>query len=161
MSAVARLGRYLFTSGFLFLVWFLLSGKGDVFHLGAGAASALAITALFFPWQGGSGFPIGRFAAFVPWHLLQVILSNLRVARLVFSRRRAIDPRVLRLPPGLADERALALLGCAITLTPGTLTLDVSGGELIVHALDEASAKEIEEGIMARRVGRVFGEGGA
>ncbi|MBI3068430.1 MAG: Na+/H+ antiporter subunit E, partial [Betaproteobacteria bacterium] len=41
--------------------------------------------------------------------------------------------------PALADDLALTTLANSITLTPGTVTLDVADGELVVHALTRAA----------------------
>jgi multisubunit Na+/H+ antiporter MnhE subunit len=53
-------------------------------------------------------------------------------------------------------ERALTMLGSSTTLTPGTLTIDVSSDEIFVHALDEKSALDTRDQIIARHVARVF-----
>lgn len=137
----------------LFGVWFLLSGLTDLFHLGAGVLAAILVT---IPTRLDRRFPVLRFIAYLPWLLIQILISNLRVARMALSPRLPIAPRLVRQPPGLRDDRALTLLGCSITLTPGTVTLDIDSREMVVHALDEGSARDIEEGGMARKVGGVF-----
>ena len=50
------------------------------------------------------------------------------------------------------DEFGQALLGNSITLTPGTVTLDDHEGELVVHCLTDATAKDLEAGGMNRRI---------
>lgn len=159
MKKLDKVFRFLLSSAVLFGVWFLLSGKADALHLGFGLAGALVISATLHPWKlEQAAFPILRFAAFIPWELYQIFVSNLRVARLVLGPRSQIAPRIIRRKPPLPDQRGLTLLGCSITLTPGTLTVDITPDEMVVHALDETSAAEIEAEVMARRVGRVFEE---
>jgi multicomponent Na+:H+ antiporter subunit E len=51
-------------------------------------------------------------------------------------------------------------LANSITLTPGTLTLDVVDDELVVHTLTEASKADLLEGSLARSVAFVTGENG-
>ena len=48
------------------------------------------------------------------------------------------------------------MLGNSITLTPGTITVEVSPGELLVHALDASSCEELKSGVFDDRVGRLF-----
>jgi multicomponent Na+:H+ antiporter subunit E len=48
------------------------------------------------------------------------------------------------------------VLGNSITLTPGTITVEIAPGELVVHAIDEASCADVADGALDARVGRVF-----
>jgi multicomponent Na+:H+ antiporter subunit E len=80
------------------------------------------------------------------------------VARSVLSPTMPISPTFLSQQPGVAGPRALTMLGSSVTLTPGTLTVDVSDGEIFIHALDSASAGDIRDHVIARRVARVFTE---
>lgn len=142
----------------LIAVWYILSGKFDVVHFGTGVLASLAIAATVRTVDDGTRLRWGRVVRFVPWLLGQVIVSNLRVARAVLSPRLPIRPTLLEIPPGMAGERALALLGIAVTLTPGTLTVDVDGDRLRVHALDDRLADDVRAGEMCRRVGPLFTE---
>jgi multicomponent Na+:H+ antiporter subunit E len=156
----ARWMRFVLTSGGFYGIWITLSGRFSPQYLIIGAVGSIIITAGLFPWRTARPFPVLRFLAFVPWLLGQVVLSNLRVAKTAVSPLSAIDPQFVRVPPSMgsanSDEGALTVLGCAITLTPGTLTIDIAPDNLYVHALDAASARDIREGIMAQRVARVF-----
>jgi multicomponent Na+:H+ antiporter subunit E len=97
-----------------------------------------------------------QFLLFLPWLFVQVVISNLRVARLVFSRRMAIRPVFMSQPPGVVGDRALTVLGSSVSLTPGTLTVDVGQDEIFVHALDQKSADDMRDELMSRRVRRIF-----
>lgn len=153
--------RCVLTSGVLYGIWIALSGRFSPQYLIIGALGSIVITAGLFPWRAARPFPVLRFLAFVPWHFGQVVISNLRVAKTALSPLSAIEPQFVRVPPGLgsadSDEGALTVLGCAITLTPGTLTIDITPASLYVHALDAASARDIREGTMAQRVVKMFG----
>ena len=159
MRAIKVSSRFVLTVGALCAIWLLLSGKTDAMHVGFGVAGSLVIAWVFFPWGERRAFPILRFLAFVPWQLWQILISNLRVARLVLGDMEGVQPRFIRRVPGVRGEQALTLLGCAITLTPGTLTVDVDGETLFVHALDEVSAEGVEQEVTTERVRGVFGEG--
>ncbi|MDO8834734.1 MAG: Na+/H+ antiporter subunit E [Vicinamibacterales bacterium] len=157
--------RLVLTSGALYGIWIALSGRFSPQYLIIGAVGSIVITAGLLPWRAARPFPVLRFLAFVPWHLWQVVISNLRVAKTALSPLSAIEPQFVRVPPNLGrahnDEGALTVLGCAITLTPGTLTIEITPDDLYVHALDAASARDIREGTMAKRVVTMFrGTGG-
>jgi len=155
-------GRFVLTAAVLYAVWIVLSGRFYPQYLVIGAIGSIAIAMGLFPWRSQTLFPLIRFIAFLPWLLLQIVISNLRVARTALSPLSSIQPQFVKVDPGLgalnANERALTILGCAITLTPGTLTVDITPDELYVHALDAESAQDIREGTMARRVVGMFGK---
>jgi multicomponent Na+:H+ antiporter subunit E len=112
--------------------------------------------ALYAGVPDGARFRAGRFLMFLPWLIMQVFISNVRVARAVLSRRMPIRPMFISQAPGVRGERALTMLGSSTTLTPGTLTIDIDRDEMLVHALDEKSAQDTRDQIIAQRVARVF-----
>lgn len=136
--------------------WYVLSGRFDVLHFGTGVLAATVIAMRSRSLEDGSRFEAVRFLRFLPWLVGQVVRSNMRVARCVLTRRLPIAPTLVRMPPGVTGDRALAMLGASTTLTPGTLTVDVDSRELLVHALDRHSAEEVRGGEMARRIAQVF-----
>jgi multicomponent Na+:H+ antiporter subunit E len=137
-------------------IWYLLSGKFDVLHFGAGVLTALLIALNYRPAVDGTAFRVVRFVAYVPWLIGQIVLSNLRVARLVLRREMPISPAFVSVNPGVQGARALTLLGVSTTLTPGTLTVEINDDEMFVHALDHGSAQDVRDGVIARRVARVY-----
>jgi len=149
-------------AGFLVLLsfWLVLSGHYDLFHVGWGIVSAAVVT--FFSVDLPS-FDTGRqnrlrfwsLVTYLPWLFLQVVLANLHVAYLVL-RPNAIRPQIIRVKTRLSGDLAKTTLGNSITLTPGTITMDIQDDELIVHALSEKVARELANGQMERRVARIF-----
>jgi multicomponent Na+:H+ antiporter subunit E len=126
--------------------------------MGTGVVVAAAIALNFPGLEDRTHFRVGAFIAFLPWLVVQVIRSNLRVARSVLSPGLRIAPTFVSRPPDVAGDRALTLLGACTTLTPGTLTVDIDQNETFVHALDRHSARDVEQGIMGERVAKVFEE---
>ncbi len=93
-----------------------------------------------------------RLLPFWAWLGGEMLRSSIEVARIVISPTMRIDPQVVEVPIkdfGLVDQ---ALLGNSITLTPGTLTLDVHDDRLLVHVLTKAGSDELLGGEMSRRV---------
>ena len=84
-------------------------------------------------------------ARFVPWFILQVFSASLDVAMIVLNPRRKIEPAVIAVAIATRDRRLVTLIGCLLTLTPGTLAVDYrsSNGHLYVHVLDTRSADSV------------------
>lgn len=75
----------------------------------------------------------------------QIVLANLQLARIVLHPRLPIQPGIVRFNPGLKTDLSKTLLANSITLTPGTLTIDIQGDEFTVHSLTLASAQQVVE----------------
>lgn len=99
----------------------------------------------------------GRTLMYAPWLLWQILLSNLDVARRVWSLQPYISPRMARLPHELKSSFGLATYANSITLTPGTVTVEVGENQLLVHALTEQAVQDLESGEMHRRVQHIEG----
>ena len=97
-----------------------------------------------------------RLLPFWLWLSKELIKSNLMVARIVLSPSLPISPTLVKLEALPKTELGQAILGNAITLTPGTVTIDDHEGQLLVHCLTRATALELREGEMNRRVAAVM-----
>jgi multicomponent Na+:H+ antiporter subunit E len=80
---------------------------------------------------------------------VQVVVANLRVAAAVLGPRRLLRPAVVAVPLDVEGDDGIALLANLITLTPGTLSLDVSDDRktLFVHAMSASSAEDLRREI--------------
>jgi multicomponent Na+:H+ antiporter subunit E len=94
-----------------------------------------------------------RFLAFM---FVKVAQSNLRVAHLILDPK-LLDPRLIRTRASQESALGQVIYANSITVTPGTLTLDVRDSELLVHALDSVSAQSVESGEIDRAVCRLEG----
>jgi multicomponent Na+:H+ antiporter subunit E len=148
---------------FLFGLWVLLSGKFDALHLGAGLASVALVL-----WLDHHLGPIGddrharifplRWLAYYLWLLWEMILSAVYVARAVLRPSQLVDPRLIRFRSAQPNVVGAVTLANSITLTPGTLTVDLEGDEYLVHALTPRTARDLLTGSMPARVARLFGD---
>jgi multicomponent Na+:H+ antiporter subunit E len=150
----------------LFIVWVLLSGKLDAFHIALGIISCIIVTFfssdLLFPNPQTKGLIQSwlRFLKYIPWLLYQVFLANLHILYVVFHPRMMdlIDPEIIRFQSKTKNEMALLTFANSITLTPGTITVYVSvDGDFQVHAIDKKSGDALP-GEMETRVLKTFGE---
>ena len=156
--------------------WLLLSGQFESsFLIGSGVvSSALAVFCCHrLGLIGASYQPIASlpgFLLYLPWLLSQIVIADpwcgskcaafciasLDVTRRSWSPRPAIQPRLVKVPHKIDHPLAQTLLANSITLTPGTVTVDVAEDHLLVHALTEAAQKGVLEGSMAQRVSKLI-----
>jgi multicomponent Na+:H+ antiporter subunit E len=157
----ARLAAFILLFGF----WIVMSGHFDLFHLSLGALCALIVAVfshdLLFEniTAPRRHVTTARFIAYLPWLFYQIILANLNVAYLVLSPKMAISPRITRFKAALKSDLSRVVLANSITLTPGTITMDIVDGEFLVHSLTKKMEDSLLTGEMENRVAYVFLEG--
>ena len=145
----------------LFAFWLVFSGHYDTLHLSLGLVCT-SLVAVFsydlllpdvtFPTKLLSTW---RFLQYIPWLFYRIVLANLHVVYLIF-RPGEIRPKLIRFKTSLTGDLSRVTLGNSITLTPGTLTLDIDAGEFYVHVLSDKAAEDVVTGEMERRVAHVF-----
>ncbi len=142
----------------LFGLWVLLSGKIDVFHLTVGFLGAAIIAWLHTEPQhlDEPPLPFVRFVLYGPWLFWNIVKSGLHVTRVILDPRLPISPKLIRYHTNLGNNHAVVLLGNSITLSPGTVTIEVSSNELVVHSLDESSSSDLTSGALERKIAKVF-----
>ncbi|MCL0056159.1 Na+/H+ antiporter subunit E [Dehalococcoidia bacterium] len=157
------------TSGFwltfilLFGFWLLLSGQMDIMHLGLGLVCSLLVALFSHDLLIKEGTRLTIFMRFIPflgWLVLQIIIANINVARRVIDPKMPILPGIIKFRSNLKSDVAQTTLANSITLTPGTMTVDVVGGDFYIHCLaieDEEKILDIERKF-ERQVERLFGD---
>ena len=98
------------------------------------------------------------FLLYLPWLLVQIVKASLDVAWKSWSPRPAIAPRLVEVPSQLKHPLARTLLANSITLTPGTVTIDVREDTLLVHALSERAQRGVLDGTMEQRIAKMVPE---
>ena len=93
-----------------------------------------------------------RLFRYWAWLGREIIRSSLEVTRAVLDPKLRISPRVVELKATSDHPFDQVVLGNSITLTPGTLAIDVHEGVIKVHTLTEEGARELLSGEMDRRV---------
>jgi multicomponent Na+:H+ antiporter subunit E len=151
--------------------WLLLSGHYDLFHVSMGVLSSIAIILLnirlrryyFYsdevfktsPMELSLNYP--RFVLFyIPWLIWQIIIASLQVAYVVLHPRMPIDPALIRFKTKLPTMGSKVILGNSITLTPGTITIQIREDEFLVHALMDISSSGIVDGTLPEQVARLY-----
>jgi len=134
----------------LMLFWLMLVNSLAPDTLLVGALVALIVALLYR--EGLSFFTEFRWTpqAFVAgilyygYFFRQLVQSNLRLARIVVSPELPIDPGIVRIRTGLKSRMGRLMLANSITLTPGTLTVEVEDEWLYVHCVT-LGAVDVEE----------------
>ena len=130
-------------------IWVVLSGMFDPFHLTLGVICCGLVAhfshGLLF-WGGDAkswsrGFV--HWILYIPSLFWEIILANIHVIRLVVHPRmlEIIDPQVIHFRTILKRPISKVTLAQSITLTPGTITVDIRDDEFTVHALDRTVAE--------------------
>lgn len=147
----------------LFLLWFLLSGRMDPWFLGLGAFTSMAIS-WFHSRQPGPpnpAIPFFRFMFYIPWLFYKILLSNFHAVYLILHPKLPINPKLIPYHTHLRNPEGITLLANSVTLTPGTITAEVNTPDLLVHTLDDISARDLLSQDIEEKVLWVFKEKGA
>jgi multicomponent Na+:H+ antiporter subunit E len=121
----------------LFAVWIGLTNSLSFQELGVGAVVSLAVAYLFGGDEKLNLWAIFlKYAQFTPVFIKALIQSNLQVARIVLSPSLPVNPGIVKLKTSLKNDYDKLILANAITLTPGTITLDLEGENIYIHILD-------------------------
>ena len=154
----------------LFAFWFLLSGKVDFKFLLYGALTAIisawiCVPLLLLPNADGTkkyfifDVNLGKYAVYWPWLLKEVENANIDVVKATVKSEMVINPRVIAFRIKYDNPMAHTTLANSITLTPGTVTLNVTEDGLYeIHALTDGAAEGLLGGGMQQKVADLFGE---
>ena len=144
--------------GVLAALWVLLSGHYSPLLLGLGLASVVFVVWIVGRMDEADGArlrirlrPLASLR-YGFWLLAQIVRANVEVARLALSPRMRMSPVLMRIPAPPQSEFGRVVLAHSITLTPGTVSVDLDEGEVEVHALTKETAAALARGEMGRRV---------
>jgi len=144
----------------LCLTWLLLSGHYTPLLLALGASSVALIVWIAHRMDviDHEGQPIqltARTPVYMLWLLKEIMVSNIDVAKRILAPRLNISPRLIKVKAHEQTELGQVIYANSITLTPGTVSVRVIDGTIVVHALTRESAASVESGKMDRRVQRL------
>ncbi len=84
--------------------------------------------------------------------LKEIVLANMDVLRLILNPKVVIEPQIKVIHTDLKTEMGKTILADSITLTPGTITVDMKGNELTVHCLDNSLSQGLENSQMGAKI---------
>lgn len=144
----------------LFGSWLLMSGHYSplLVGLGVGSCALAAFMAHRIDASDKEGLPfhvMARLPAYLLWLLKEIVMSNIATGRIILAG--GFRPVMFRTPATQQTAAGLVTYANSITLTPGTVTIEVEdsgkGGshEFLVHALAPEFREDVESGEMDRR----------
>ena len=167
-----KLPAVLSTFCLCFGFWVLLTWKFTAQELIAGAVVSLAAALFaspFFihekPFWFFNPARLGALIAYVFVFLGELVKANLDVARRCFSGCKDVNPGIVKVPVDLKGDYAEAMLANSITLTPGTITMDIAEQDgktyyyvhwIDVSETDREKAGEIIKGRLENAVRRIW-----
>jgi multicomponent Na+:H+ antiporter subunit E len=147
----------------LIAFWLLLSGMYTPFLVAAGVGSAMAVTYLSIRMglADEEAHPIhlarGAALSYWPWLAKEIIKSAWDVAKRIIDPRLPISPTLVEFSPSQRTVLGLVIHANSITLTPGTIAVEVEPGRFLVHALTAEGASGLANSEMDRRCTRLEG----
>ena len=154
----------------MMVLWFIMSEKTEPKFLVLGAVSSMLIATVCLrtlTMRGARtdrtyyllGVNIFRLVGYFAWLLVQIAKSAIYVARVSVFDRSKIDPSIAWFRADYDDPAALSMLANSITLTPGTITIDITEeGIFSVHALTAELREGLLDGSMQAKVAWLYGE---
>ncbi len=155
------MGRFIILVVVLAAIWLLLSGYFDKpLLLGFGAASVL-----FAAWLAhragvldAEGVPGGVFPGilfYMVWLTFEIGKANLMVARQALAVEPKLSPKLFTVPNPPRSTLGKVIFANSITLTPGTVSIDLREDEILVHGLTEKLSDEAGIKDMGARVAKI------
>ncbi|MEA2046829.1 MAG: Na+/H+ antiporter subunit E [Campylobacterota bacterium] len=139
--------RTLFWTVFLFFIWMILSANFELSNLLIGLGISFAVSLLYIRvFQNEKLERINPFylGVYILVLIKNLIISNLQIAKRTLSPDMKLNPAIVAVKTELQSDWKKLLLANSITLTPGTLALDVKDDTLFIHIIEckEVSDKE-------------------
>ena len=101
-----------------------------------------------------------RTARYLVWLMGQILLSSAHVTKLIWSNPKNLSPTLAKVSAKGIPKNKRVLYANSITLTPGTLSVDLENDEITVHALQSESIDELKEGGMERKISGIWNTDG-
>jgi multicomponent Na+:H+ antiporter subunit E len=149
---------------FLCLFWLVSSGHFVPLLIGAMVVSAIGVTlfCLRLRTVDAEGHPVHllpRIFGLWLWLLPRVVRANIAVARLVFAKSSALNPRLVEVGCSQRDDLGRTILANCVTLTPGTVATAVGRNTLQIHTIGDSANVETDTAEIDSRIRAVLAPG--
>jgi len=138
--------RLLFWTILLFALWMVLTSNFQIFNIVVGIGVSFSIALLYVKLFTHKAFefisPVW-FMVYLYILLKNLIISNIQISKRILRPDMKLSPAIVAVKTNLESDWKKLLLANSITLTPGTLTLDIKNDTLFIHVIeyDEDSNK--------------------
>ena len=162
--------NWIMTAVLMMALWFVMSGQTEPKFLILGALSSILIASVCLRTLTMRGTRsdrdyyllaanIPRYIAYFAWLLVQIAKSAVYVARVSVLSLSEVEPSIAWFRADYDNPAARSMLANSITLTPGTITIDITeDGVYSVHALTQELREGLLDGSMQAKVAWLYGE---
>lgn len=132
----------------LMILWLALSGLFKTMLIGLGVVSCALAVYIFVRMdrEDGEAFAVGlkpiHLLGYLIWLLKEIALSTLTVTKAIFGDNKNISQKLFSIGASHKTDMGQVVFANSITLTPGTITVEVDEGYFLVHALCYSEAEE-------------------
>lgn len=163
LTRSAGLDQFALLFGSAFGFYLLIAGELTTFNLVTGAVTGTIVAGVLRRISTQGSVALGQLArrvvrmvVYVPYLLWEIVKANIDIAKVVLHPRLPIDPAVVEFDAAVWSALPATTLANSITLTPGTLTVDVTQRHFTVHSLTQGSRSDLLAGGLERAVRFVF-----
>lgn len=149
--------RTIIVASLIFLFWFMLSGHTEALLIGLGIFSTLLSVYLSKRMNiiDHESYPVHLSFRLLRYYLFlgkEIIVANIDVMKRILTPGKSISPTLITIPASKQTDLSKVIYANSITLTPGTVTLELAGDEIKIHALSKEGAEDLQSGKMAKAV---------
>lgn len=151
----------------MLLFWLILSEHFDLFHISLGVISIITVLLFnskvrnfeFFPEPENTTYKFKAFRLFsyLPFMFWDITISSFKIAYLIIHPKMPVKTVLIKFKSKLPDMTAKVLFGNSITLTPGTLTLQIKNDEFLVHSLTSDSTEVHVDIALTSQIAQLYG----
>ena len=148
-----------------FLAWIIFNGRVTLEIVLFGMIISLTVFAFVckfmdfsIEWERNCYRRLPQFMQYLFVLIKEIISANLVVCRMILTRKEIMEPVIVRVHANLKTETARVILANSITLTPGTITVSMTGQELLVHCLDKSLSEGMENSVFVKLLQKMEGE---
>ena len=148
-----------------FLVWVIFNGRItlEIAIFGMAVSSAMfwfVCKFMSYSLKKEFGFykRVPVFFQYLYCLVKEIVGANIVVSRMILTRKERMEPVIVRVHTDLKTETARVILANSITLTPGTITVSLTGQELLVHCLDKSLSEGMADSVFVKLLHKMEGE---
>ncbi len=142
----------------LFVFWLLLSGHFEPLLLGLGLVSVIFTVFLAKRMKviDHESYPLHlspRLPGFLVFLFWEIVKSNIDVLKRIMTLGTpSISPQLIKIPLQQKTDLCRVIYANSITLTPGTVSVELNNDKITVHALTKDAADDLSDGRMAKAI---------
>ena len=155
--------RKVLLASLLFIFWIVLTATFVAYELVLGAicsafAAVISVSILVHTLDRRiTPMVMLRFPVYALAMIWEITKANIDVALIIINPKLPVDPRIIEYKTYLPDDLPRTVFADSITLTPGTVTVELEEDRLYVHCLAPHHEEGLREGRLERLVAWLFG----